>query len=163
MRFLLLQKHCTYPTEKDQVCCPDGWRIIFAGSRFCSDAEHRYEPTEGEAAAIAWALEKCRIVVMGSPKVTDHQPLIGILGDGDLIKVYNLRLFRLKEKCLRYSFSIQHCPRRYHNGAEAIFHNPVATVEAPISLWPTQICPSLVQHRSYNGISHHPSNNEYWW
>ena len=94
-------------------CCTHllllGWHIVFAGSRFCTNAERRYAPIEGEAAAIAWALEKCRIFVMGCPQmivVTNHQPLTGIFGDRDLSKVHNPRLFRLKEKCLWYFFSI---------------------------------------------------------
>ena len=140
MGFMLLQKHCKCPTKKAPVCCPDGWCIVFAGSRFCTDAERRYAPIEGEAAAIAWALEKCRIFVMGSPNVivvTDHQPLTGILGDRDLSKVHNPRLFRLKEKCLRYSFSIQHCPGKWHKGPDTVSRNPVDTVEALINLCPT--------------------------
>ena len=67
MGFLLLQKHCTCPTEKAPVCCPDGWHIVFAGSRFCTDAERRYAPIEGEAATIAWSLEKCRLFIIGCP------------------------------------------------------------------------------------------------
>ena len=89
MGFLLLQKHCTCPTEKAPVCCPDGWHIVFAGSRFCTDAERRYAPIEGEAAAIACSLEKCRLFIIGCPNVivvTDHQPLTGIFGDRDLGK-----------------------------------------------------------------------------
>ena len=46
-----------------------------AGSRFFTDAVHQYVPIEGEAAAIAWTLEKCLIFVMGCPQVilvTDH-------------------------------------------------------------------------------------------
>ena len=38
-------------------------------------------PIEGEAAAIAWVLEKCCIFIMGCPVVTGHQPLTGIFGD----------------------------------------------------------------------------------
>ena len=53
MGFLLLQKHCTGPTEKASVRCPDGWHIVFVGSRFCTDAECRYALIKGEAAAIA--------------------------------------------------------------------------------------------------------------
>ena len=78
MGFLLLQKYCMCTIDKAPVCCPEGWRLIFAGSRFCIDAEHRYAPIKGEAAAIVWALEKCRIFVMSSPNlivVTDHEPL----------------------------------------------------------------------------------------
>ena len=144
MGFLLLQKHCTCPTEKAPVCCPDGWHIVFAGSRFCTDAERRYAPIEGEAAAIAWSLEKCRLFIIGCPNVivvTDHQPLTGIFGDRDLGKINNPRLFRLKEKCLRYRFSIQHCPGKWHRGADAISRNPVATVESLISICPTNPSP----------------------
>ena len=41
MGFLLLQKHCSCVTNRAPVCCPDGWHLIFAGSRFCIDAERR--------------------------------------------------------------------------------------------------------------------------
>ena len=101
MGFLLLQKHCTCAIEKAPVCCPEGWHLVFAGSRFCTDAERRYAPIEGEAAAISWALEKCRMFILGCPNVivvTDHEPLKGLFGDRDLSKVHNPRLFRLKEK-----------------------------------------------------------------
>ena len=57
MGFLLLQKHCSCATDRAPVCCPDGWHLIFDGSRFFIDAERRYAPIEGEAAAIAWGLE----------------------------------------------------------------------------------------------------------
>ena len=132
------------PTEKAPVCCPDGWHIVFAGSRFCTDAELRCAPIEGEAAAIAWSLEKCRLFIIGCPNVivvTDHQPLTGIFGDRDLGKINNPRLFRLKEKCLRYHFTIQHCPGKWHRGADAISRNPVATVESLISICPTNPSP----------------------
>ena len=144
MGFLLLQKHCTCPTEKAPVCCPDGWHIVFACSRFCTDAEHRYAPIEGEAAAIAWSLEKCHLFIIGCPNVivvTDHQPLTGIFGDRDLSKINNPHLFRLKEKCLRYPFTIQHCPGKWHRGADAISRKPVATVKSLISICPTNPSP----------------------
>ena len=111
MGFLLLQKHCQCTVEKAPICCSEGWHLIYASSRFCTDAERRYAPIEGEAAAIAWVLEKCRMLVMGSPNVivvTDHEPLKGLFGDRDLSKIPNPRLFRLKEKTLRYRFTIQH-------------------------------------------------------
>ena len=78
----------------------------------------------------------CYVIV-----VTDHQPLTGIFGDRDLGKINNPRLFRLKEKCLRYHFSIQHCPGKWHRGADAISRNPVATVESLISICPTNPSP----------------------
>ena len=39
MGFLLLQKHCQCTVEKTPIYCPEGWCLIFAGSRFCTDAE----------------------------------------------------------------------------------------------------------------------------
>ena len=140
MGFLLLQKYCTCPTERVPVCCSDGWYIVFVGSRFCTDAERQHAPIADKAAAIIWGLENCRIFIMGCPQmivITNHQPLTGIFGDRDLSKVHNLHLFRLKEKCVRYSFSIQHCPGKRHKGADAVFRNPVAAVEALVSLCPT--------------------------
>ena len=131
MGFLLLQKHCQCTIEKAPICCFEGWHLIYAGSRFCTDAERRYAPIEGEAAAIAWALEKCRMFIIGSPNVivvTDHEPLKGLFGDRDLSKIQNPRLFRLKEKTLRYRFTIQHCPGKWHRGPGAVSRHPVAVV-----------------------------------
>ena len=78
MGFLLLQKYCSCTIDKPPVCCSEGWCLISAGSRFCIDADRRYAPINGKAAAIAWALKKCRIFVMGCPNlivVTDHESL----------------------------------------------------------------------------------------
>ena len=120
MGFLLLQKHCACSAEKAPNCCREGWRLVFAGSRFCTDAEQRYASIEGKANAIAWALDKCRIFLLGCPDVivvTTHKPLKGLFGDKDLNKINNPLLFRLKERTLRYSFVMQHCP-----GAWTLFH-----------------------------------------
>ena len=54
--YLLLQKYCSCSLEKAPICCHDGWRLVFAGSRFTKGAEPRYAPSEGEALAIVWAL-----------------------------------------------------------------------------------------------------------
>ena len=37
-------------------CCPECWKLVLCGSRFCSGAESRYSPVEGEALAVAWAM-----------------------------------------------------------------------------------------------------------
>ena len=62
--YWLHQQHC----ECDALalgCCPDGWWVTLAGSRFLRDAERRYVPVEGEALAVAWALEDGRFFTMG--------------------------------------------------------------------------------------------------
>ena len=87
------------PTEKAEVCCPNGWHIVFAGSSM-----RQYAPIEGEAATIAWALEKYRILIMGCPKiieVTYHQPLTGIFCDRDFSEVHSQCLLR-KRKSVAY-------------------------------------------------------------
>ena len=55
----LLQKHCTCPGI-EPYCCPAGWNIILVGSRLIHTADSRYAPVEGEALAIADALDKAR-------------------------------------------------------------------------------------------------------
>ena len=78
MGFLLQQKHCQCIVEKTPICCPKSWCLIFVGSRFSKDAEHRYSPIEGGAAVITWALEKHCMFILGCQNiivVTDHEPM----------------------------------------------------------------------------------------
>ena len=108
MDFLLLQKYCTCPTEKAQVCCPEGWCNVFVDIRPCTDAECWYASIEVKTVVIAWALDKSDIFIMGCPDiivVTDRQSLTGLSGDRGLYKIHNLCLFKLKEK-LRWYFSL---------------------------------------------------------
>ena len=86
MGFMLLQKECLCETVTP-VCCPSGWTLIYAGSRFTSPAESRYSPVEGECLAAAWALEKTKYFTLGAPSLilaVDHKPLLKILGEKDL-------------------------------------------------------------------------------
>ena len=55
--FWLFQKHCECASKKP-FCCPTGWKIALVGSRFTHPAESRYAPVEGEALAVADALDK---------------------------------------------------------------------------------------------------------
>ena len=41
-----------YMPKKAQIWCPEGWFIIFASTRLCTNTEHQYAPVVGEAAAI---------------------------------------------------------------------------------------------------------------
>ena len=132
--FLLLQKHCSCPEEylSDEIlkqCCNTGWRITYAGSRFTNAAESRYAPTEGEALAVAWALQTSRLFTLGCPKlivVTDHKPLLGIFNHRDLGSIKNPRTRRIKEHTLEYSFLIRYCPGKFHLGADALSRHPVS-------------------------------------
>ena len=101
---LLLQKYCTC-AEDSPVCCKEGWKLIYAGSRFTKYAESRYAPVEGEALALAWGLEHSRIFTLGCNDLlvaVDHQPLLGIFNDRELSSIKNPRLQSIKESTLAW-------------------------------------------------------------
>ena len=71
--YLILQKHCSCPSDLPN-CCPDGWRIMLAGSRFLSGEEGRYAAIEG----VDLGLEQTRYYTMGCENLvvmTYHKPL----------------------------------------------------------------------------------------
>ena len=79
----LTQKFCDCEGPPRPRCCPTGWQTIMVGSRFCTPAESRYHPIEGEACASAWGLDKCRMFVLGDPNLilaVEHKPLLATLG-----------------------------------------------------------------------------------
>ena len=81
--FWLLQKHCICQTNKP-FCYKTEWKVVLVGSRFTHSAESRYAPVEGEALAVAVALERARYFVLGCRNLTivvDHKPLLKILSD----------------------------------------------------------------------------------
>ena len=98
--FWLFQKHCECQSEKP-LCCSEGWTFVLVGSRFTHAAESRYAPIEGEALAVADALDKARYFVLGCDNLilaVDHKPLLKILGNRSLEDIPNSRLRHLKEK-----------------------------------------------------------------
>ena len=114
--FSLMQKHCHCNSDIPS-CCREGWKLVFAGSQFNNKAESKYCPIEGECLAVVKALHKrtvryfvigCRDLVI----VTDHKPLVKLLGNRKLEDIDNPRLLRLKEKTLSYRFTM-----RYLSGA----------------------------------------------
>ena len=119
--YFLLQQHCKCLSGMPD-CCPDGWKITLAGSRFLCGAEQRYAPIEGEALAVAWGLEQTRYFTQGCQKllvVTDHKPLAKIFGDRTLDEIPNTRLFRLKQRTLPWSFQIAYLPGKTNHAADA--------------------------------------------
>ena len=110
--YFLSQKHCSCDSCLPD-CCTDGWRVTLTGSRFLTSAEQRYAPIEGEAIAVAWGLEQCKYFTQECNDllvVTDHKPLVKILGDRTLEETSNTRIFRLKQRMLPWSFDIAHLP-----------------------------------------------------
>ena len=84
--YLLLHKYCDCSIDNAPICCPDGWRLVFAGSRFTQNGEPDFAPTEGEALSLSWSLNHAKNFVLGCRDlivVTDHKPLLGIFNDRD--------------------------------------------------------------------------------
>lgn len=124
--FWLFQKHCTCPS-RDLFCCREGWRVTLVGSRFTHQAESRYAPIEGEALAVADALEKSRHFVLGCHDLTiavDHKPLLHIFGDRSLDQISNSRLRNLKEKTLKFRFSMVHIPGVKNRAPDSLSRYP---------------------------------------
>jgi len=125
--YLLAQKHCECDVSLSYGCCPDGWKITLAGSRFLSPAEQNYAPVEGEALAVAWALEQTRYFTMGCDDlkvIVDHKPLTKIFGDRRLDEIDNPRLFRLKCRTLMWRFEIQYQRGESNPFADAMSRYP---------------------------------------
>ena len=124
--FWLFQKHCTCPSS-EPFCCHDGWKVTLVGSRFTHPAESRYAAVEGEALAVADALDKARYFVLGCSDLTvavDHKPLLKLLGNRSLDDIPNPRLRNLKEKTLRYKFRIVHIAGIRNKAADAVSRHP---------------------------------------
>ena len=124
--YFLMQKHCLCP-EITPDCCLSGWKITLAGSRFLTGSEERYAAVEGEALAIAWALEQTRYFTMGCSNllvVTDHKPLVRIFGDRTLDEITNTRLFRLKQRTLPWKFTIKYLAGKSNKAADAASRHP---------------------------------------
>ena len=106
--YFMYQKYCDCQSTVT-TCCPTGWRVTLAGSRFLHQAEERYWPTEGEMLAVAWALHDTRFFTIGCRDLhiqTDHRALVKLLGNKRLEDIDNRRLVNLKEKTMAWNFSI---------------------------------------------------------
>ena len=124
--YFMYQQYCSCPSTIT-TCCPNGWRVTLAGSRFLRAAEKNYSPTEGEAMAVAWALEDSKFFTLGCTRLhvqTDHRPLVKLLGDRTLDEIANRRLVNLKEKTFPWSFSISWVPGRSIPAPDATSRHP---------------------------------------
>ena len=133
----------TAPAPPTTSCCKQGWKITLVGSRFTHAAESRYThaaesrytPIEGEALAVADALDKARHFVLGCKNLTiavDHRPLLKIFGDRSLDHICNTRLRNLKEKTLRYHFKIVHIPGVKNRALDTLSRHPTSDHHPPI-------------------------------
>ena len=127
--FSLGQKHCSCPSD-EPWCCQTGWKLTFASNRYTHNAEENYAPVEGEALAVAWALDKARHFVLGCNDLivaTDHNPLLKVLGDRKMEDIKNPRLYNLKEKTLPFLFRITHVPGKATSPPTACPGTPLGT------------------------------------
>ena len=82
---------------------------------------------EGEALAVAWALEDTKFFTLGCSNLhiqTDHRPLVKLLGDKTLDEIDNRRLINLKEKTMAWNFEIHHVPGRLIPAPDATSRSP---------------------------------------
>ena len=124
--YYLMQKHCSCDSNCPD-CCEDGWRVTLCGSRFMKKAETRYAPIEGEALAVAWALEQTKFFTLGCNNlvvVVDHKPLTKVLGDRTLDEISNPRLFRIKQRTLPWIYDIYWMPGKCNSFSDAISRQP---------------------------------------
>ena len=129
-----LQKHCTCPTV-NPLCGNAHWKTVFAGSRFTTPAESHYVPIEGEALALLYAFDSCKMFIMGCPNLlvaVDHKPLIRLFNNRDLNEITNPRLLKIREKTLMYSFRVVSIPGIRDGGADTMSRLPFITSDNPV-------------------------------
>ena len=116
MGFALLQRH------------GEQWKLVAAGSRWCTDTESRYAVTELELAAVEWAVRKNRVYLFGLPKFTifvDHQALVSILDHQTLDAVDSPKIQRLKQRLSPYVFETVWKKGTSHTIPDALSRAPV--------------------------------------
>ena len=122
--YLLAQQHCNCQ-DSSYGCCPDGWQITLAGSRFLT--ESNYAPIEGKALAVVWVLDQTWFFTMGCNAllvIVDHRPLTTIFGDRRLDEIDNPGLFCLKRRTLRWQFELEYRPGRENLFTDAASRHP---------------------------------------
>ncbi|XP_063846184.1 uncharacterized protein LOC135092003 [Scylla paramamosain] len=113
--------------------------MALCGSHRQTPAEQGYALTEGEALEVAYCLHKARLFLQGWPNlllVTDHRPLVGLLGDKALTNVANPQLFRLKERTLQFKFTIRYLPGKKNCAADFLSRYP--SMKSPSVLYEEQ-------------------------
>lgn len=127
--YWLRQKYCDCDSATPD-CCPRGWKITLAGSRFLHGSEKRYAAVEGEALALAWSLEDTKFFTMGCDDLviaTDHKPLVKLFGDRSLDDIANSRIFRLKQRTLSWRFRVVHVAGTSIPAADTISRYPTSS------------------------------------
>ena len=117
-----------YLPTNNPLCCPEWWKLVYAGSRFTSKCESWYSPTEWEAVAVSWALNNPRLFVLGCTNliaITDHKPLLGIYKDRELNTIFPTPDYNPWKKKPLLTTLLYHCPGKWHWGPDAVSQHPV--------------------------------------
>ena len=93
---------------------------------------------EEEALAVAWGLEQTKYFTQGCDNlvvVTNHKPLVKLLGDRTMDEISNTRPFRLKQRTLLRRFTIKHLPGQTNCAADATSRHPcsIKTTRASVN------------------------------
>ena len=118
------------------------WRLVQCGSRFLTDTESRYAMVELEMLAALWAMNKCRVFLLGLPMstlVVDDQPLVTIPDKYTLDAVENPRLQRLKEKMSPFIFETVWRKGKDHAVLDALSQAPVDDPSPPDCVGDTEL------------------------
>jgi len=94
---------------------------------YCDSDTPDCSPIEGEALAVAWALDDTEFFTLGCNNLiiaTDHKPLVKIYGDRSLDEIINTRIFRLKERTLAWRFKVIYVPGKSIPASDATSCNP---------------------------------------
>ena len=98
----------------------EDYKLVEAESRWLSQAEQNYGMTSLELAGVYWALQKCKLYLLGLPSfeiITDHQPLVSILNSKTLDEIENPRQQNMKEQIKQqFSFVV-----RWETGKKVYF------------------------------------------
>ena len=160
--FWLFQKHCQCQNTKP-FCCKTGWKVVLVGSRFTHAAESRYAPIEGEALTVAYALDKASHFVLGCENLivaVDHKPLLGLFGNRSLENIPNNRLRNIKEKTLRYRFTMRHIPGGKNLASDSISRHPTGCQQPNKTHLPDDIASVELHHPTIPAYQIFSTNND---
>ncbi|XP_054290020.1 uncharacterized protein K02A2.6-like [Macrosteles quadrilineatus] len=101
-------------------------KVVMFASRTLQDCERRYAQIEKEALACAWAAEKFSKFLVGKKFriLTDHKPLVSLLGSKDLDTI-PARIQRFKMRLMKFDYSIEHIPGKEMFTADTLSRAPI--------------------------------------
>ena len=118
MGYALMQKHGEH------------YKLVEADSRWLTAAEQNYGMTSLELAGVYWAVEKCKLYLLGLESfeiITDHQALVSILNTKTLDEIENPRQQNMKEKLQqRFNFTVKWKQGKKMFISDALSRSPVS-------------------------------------